>query len=800
MSIITWFRSITQPQALEASDPSPAELAAELQAELEADRTHTKDGLALVCAELSGPRRCLENVLRRTWWPIDLDQATEAQVESVRANLRRLGLSSVEHETYSCTPEQPRWRILVPLARPRLFTPTECDAITRYLVGDVPADRAVSRDMARGLYAPRCPAGQSRYIGHVPGAPLDVDSVLAHADPYPAPEVSPAARPGPQDGIASPELRARARAALAEHGPAVEGNGGDEHTLKACSLLTHDFGLADDEAWPLLAEWNATCSPPWELRDLKAKLRGSRRSPLARPPGRMVPQPTGKRPEIEWAADRLADAVTHSELALMDAGAELYVRGPRLVRPITDQVDASHGRRTSVVRLHAVDALSLRERLNRAAKFTKFDGRSGEQVVINPPRELAEHIVARVGDWQFPRVVAVFSAPTLRPDGTVLSEPGFDPATGILLVNPPEMPIVPEAPTRDEALAALARIEALFSEFPFVDGASRSVALSAMLTTIGRGAFSVTPGHGATASTPGTGKSYLWDVACAAVLGGRVPVIATGSTTEEFEKRLGATVLSGQPVISIDNASVGLGGDALCQIVERPTPQIRVLGKSEMVTVPARVTLLANGNNLQILGDNTRRWLLCSLEAKCERPEQRTFRHDPFEAVLANRGAYLADGLTVLRAYAVAGRPGRLPRLGSFEEWSDTVRSALCWLGRADPCASLEATRATDPLAELMRGVYAALGSLAQGHGSGMTASELLTKALTGDEELEPLKTASLNHGREDARTLGKWLSRHRGRIVGGQQLLAAPARGGVMRWYVVDPTVPSPSPGGDEP
>ena len=65
--------------------------------------------------------------------------------------------------------------------------------------------------------------------------------------------------------------------------------------------------------------------------------------------------------------------------------------------------------------------------------------------------------------------------------------------------------------------------------------------------------------------------------------------------------------------------------------------------------------------------------------------------------IMANRGDYIAAALTVCRAYQVAGRPDRQAQIGSFNEWSDTVRSALVWLGEADPLQSMETARAEDP-------------------------------------------------------------------------------------------------------
>ena len=65
--------------------------------------------------------------------------------------------------------------------------------------------------------------------------------------------------------------------------------------------------------------------------------------------------------------------------------------------------------------------------------------------------------------------------------------------------------------------------------------------------------------------------------------------------------------------------------------------------------------------------------------------------------ILADRGAYIAAALTICRAYRAAGRPGLLPQLASYGEWSDTVRSALVWLGEADPVKSMDTSKAEDP-------------------------------------------------------------------------------------------------------
>src|SRR4029077_13985728 len=138
----------------------------------------------------------------------------------------------------------------------------------------------------------------------------------------------------------------------------------------------------------------------------------------------------------------------------------------------------------------------------------------------------------------------VISCPTMRPEGSVLVKQGYDPATRLLLVEPPEMAPIPDQPTRDDALRVLAQLEDLVCESPFVDEASRSVALSGLITPVVRGAMPVVPMHAASAPTAGRGKSFLWDMAAAISIGQRrIPVIAAGSE-EETEKRLVSVLLT----------------------------------------------------------------------------------------------------------------------------------------------------------------------------------------------------------------------------------------------------------------
>src|SRR5262245_32531621 len=122
---------------------------------------------------------------------------------------------------------------------------------------------------------------------------------------------------------------------------------------------------------------------------------------------------------------------------------------------------------------------------------------------------------------------------------------------------------------------------------------------------------------------PGTGKSYLVDTFAVIATGRICPVITAFKSVEETEKRLHAIVLSGIPMISLDNCTHDLGGEFLCQMAERPIVKIRILGRSETPDCEVRTAAYATGNHVTFKGDMVRRGLVCNLETLAEPPALR---------------------------------------------------------------------------------------------------------------------------------------------------------------------------------
>jgi putative DNA primase/helicase len=196
----------------------------------------------------------------------------------------------------------------------------------------------------------------------------------------------------------------------------------------------------------------------------------------------------------------------------------------------------------------------------------------------------------------------------------------------------------------------------------------------------------------------------------------------------------------------------------------------------------------------------TRRGVLCTLDAKRERPELRQFKRDPFAEVLAERGRYIAAALTVVRAYIVADRPRVASPLSSFEGWSNTVRSALIWLGYPDPVETMEKVRREDPSLQAMEAIFAALKDLVGvGSEKACSVAEIIRRTI----EVEPGPSGrprcpgakeAFQHVAEDrngaiqGRELGKYLSRQKGRVALGVRLEGeTDEHGHAARWWLTN-------------
>jgi hypothetical protein len=368
---------------------------------------------------------------------------------------------------------------------------------------------------------------------------------------------------------------------------------------------------------------------------------------------RSRPQPqSGIRPTIRLADGELLRILTEIEDALLASGAPVFSRAERLVEPVVENMPASDGRKTTVARLRELSPESFLAPIAETAAFEKWDRKRKQLVDTDPPLHYVRILLATERRWRLPHVSGIITTSTLRPDGSLLADPGYDPETELYLAPGFQIPPIPEHPTKDQALAALKLLIDLLSEFGFkrsIGGEhemrlNRSVALSGLLTPLVRGSLPTAPMHLITAHMAGTGKSYLVDTFAVIATGRLCPVITALKSVEETEKRLGAIVLSGIPMISLDNCTHDLSGEFLCQMAERPVVKVRILGYSETPDCEVHTALYGTGNNITFKGDMVRRGLVCNLETLDERPELRRFKRNTLRQAGANRATYVAAG------------------------------------------------------------------------------------------------------------------------------------------------------------
>jgi putative DNA primase/helicase len=479
--------------------------------------------------------------------------------------------------------------------------------------------------------------------------------------------------------------------------------------------------------------------------------------------------------------------------ALVQARVPLFQRGFGLVTVAEVTAKNADGEPFPVPGIVNPTSPMLARTLAQVANWTRYDARAKKNVAIDPPSAIVQQILAMVGEWPFAPLTGIIQCATLRRDGSLLDQDGYDDRTGLVLVNSLVMPTIAAEPTREDAEDALELLSGLIEECPFVDDSSRAVALSMILTPVLRAAMEAAPMHLVTAPLAGTGKSYLADIAAMIATGDRCAVKAASPDPEETEKRLIGSALEGRTIINLDNCRELLQGDFLCQITERPVLSLRALGSSEMHRINNSFVCFANGNNVTVAEDMVRRTIRCALDANLEHPETREFDGNPLAAIRRNRGKYIAACLTIPRAYIAAkNRPKPLPPLVSFEDWSSLVRDPLVWLKCGDPVVSQKSLREDDPRKVETIAVFEAWkAAVGLGIEQRYTTREIIDK--TADLDKAELREALLavapkRYSPErqiDPKILGKWLSAHKGTIAAKCKLLAYGNDASRPYWYL---------------
>lgn len=532
-----------------------------------------------------------------------------------------------------------------------------------------------------------------------------------------------------------------------------------------------------------------TSDPESLAVQLRKKLKGKNRRRKGGPPPSDLPAVIINGGDLPSVVDQAERALMAAEEA-RHPHRELFLQGQRVVqlaRQGTETIISGIVVPAGAAVITRAMIPNLRERFTASAQFLKPSEQSEKLRVVDCPVGVASAYLAREGSHALPRIRGVLSSPTMRPDGSLVITPGYDARSEFYLDIPKSgwTPAIPDEPSRDEALAALEVLRHPFRAFTWESSLDETAHLACILTLLARAAVDRVPLFAYSATTPGSGKSKLAE--CASVIAlGRCAPMATGSASrEELRKTVDALLMQGAPTCIFDNIEWPFESPDLCKAITAELVDARVLGESRVVTVPSQTVFIATGNGLTLVGDLNRRALLCALDPRVERPEERDFDFEVVKEVRDNRDKLAAAGLTVMRAYWVAGRPAvSVTRPGSFESWSDFVLAPLVWLGLPDPWPGTCRLRERDPVGAMLGAIldlwHARFGERATTvreatKSGGQDLKEALESAA---EQLDPTRPANA--------VLGSWLQKVQRRVANGGWFERAGTRGGVAAWRAV--------------
>lgn len=272
--------------------------------------------------------------------------------------------------------------------------------------------------------------------------------------------------------------------------------------------------------------------------------------------------------------------------------------------------------------------------------------------------------------------------PMTRSDGSVLGTPGFDTASGYLLLPGQGVKVgnVPDSPEPTDVALALSMLYDMTSGFPWGSEDDRANYYGLLLTPLLR---QLTPPSyklfGITAHQPGSGKTLLADIA-RIIHGG---VLRSEFPDDEAEVKKMATALlvgTAAPVVHVDNVTGVLRSSVLAGLLTADgIIQERELGASRMLSYANDRVWVVTGNNLSLGGDLVRRTVLIEIDPNMANPEEREFAIADLKAwTREHRNELLWSLLVLIRNWVAAGSvPAARRQSDSYGQWESVVGGIL---------------------------------------------------------------------------------------------------------------------------
>jgi hypothetical protein len=381
-----------------------------------------------------------------------------------------------------------------------------------------------------------------------------------------------------------------------------------------------------------------------------------------------------------------------------------------------------------------------------------------------------------------PVVRAINTAPLVTLSGQVIDGVGLDRDTGLVhRIDPLLRACLPATrPTEQDVKAALNFLLDEWLVDVALDRVGKCIATMLAMTLIERALLPERPAFFVTAGQRGGGKTTLVNMITLAALGRRAAAAAWSENSEERKKALFSYLRQSLASVVWDN--IPRGAAISCPHIEAALTASeisdRVLGVSQVETVPSTTVQIFTGNSITPRGDMASRSLMLALNVSRPDPENREFAHaDPLAWTQANRPKIVRTLYTLLIAGAL-NRPKQQEAKTRFKTWWNLVgwpvEYAASLIGTTVNCTEL--MRAGEVEDEEASAVSAALTIMLKTWGERtFTSMDVVTAMIT--EEAETAKAEAIADALADL--AGKRLDRPSARSIGkflGNRLVNRPA------------------------
>ncbi|HEV7300581.1 MAG TPA: PriCT-2 domain-containing protein [Tepidisphaeraceae bacterium] len=314
----------------------------------------------------------------------------------------------------------------------------------------------------------------------------------------------------------------------------------------------------------------------------------------------------------------------------------------------------------------------------KLGKWVKLPGDEGQALIFVPSnRDHGSLVLNRASASEHVRQLRMMVRYPTFLESFELTSPGWNP-NGVFYDQHSDLADL--EPEMDMETARMT-LEDLLIDFPFRSEADRQNFIGGMVTVVVAPAIgSNRPMHLVQAPLERTGKSKLIEQVLGHIfLRQEVPAEQLAMSEEERDKRIIALLIGQDTIVHLDNLKQFVDSGVLASLLTAAIYRGRLLGQTQMVTLPNNLILFGSGNNVEGTGEIIKRMVPIFLQPQTADPQNRKeFVHpDLLEYLPTVRRKVLSAILGMVCVWRAAGRPKGDRAMGGFERWQNVVGGVM---------------------------------------------------------------------------------------------------------------------------